>query len=310
MNKDLVLSEKEVVKAELSNQRNISRFLIDIKRLTKGLVLVSNILPVFTGLWLALYLTNISFTAYWDVFLVTLIGSTLVIAGALIINNWFDADIDAKMSRTKKRPTVTGRFSLNTVLMTGIGLSLLGFFFLLFTTFEAVIFAFIGWFTYVVLYTMWSKRRYTLNTVIGSVSGAVTPLIGWSAIEPDLHTVPVMLSVILFIWQMPHTYAIEIKYLKEYEEAGVKMLPVVHGISKTRRHMMVYIALLLPLSFTLMQLGPTFVITITLLNIIWLLLAVRGFFMNDDLKWARWNFLYSVNYITFLFLMTIVVTVA
>ena len=117
---------------------------------------------------------------YWDIFLYTMIGSTLVIAGALALNNWYEVDLDQEMERTQKRPTVTGSFSLNAVLMMGIIFTIAGFVFLLQTTSEAVIYAFIGWFTYVILYTIWAKRKYTLHTMIGAISGAVTPLIGWS----------------------------------------------------------------------------------------------------------------------------------
>src|SRR5690625_7857570 len=79
---------------------------------------------------------------------------------------------------------------------------------LLFTSMEATLYAFVGWFTYVVLYTLWTKRRYTLNTIVGSLSGAVTPLIGWSAIDSAIHVVPMIMFLLLFIWQIPHTFAI------------------------------------------------------------------------------------------------------
>src|SRR6185437_11654725 len=177
--------------AALSNERNRSAFLTDVISLFKGIVLISNVLPVLTGFWLALHFTNTAFSDNWSVFLLTIIGSTLVMAGALVLNNWYDVDIDTVMERTKNRPTVTGHFSLKAVLVLGLVLSAIGFVFLFFTTFEATVYAFIGWFTYVVLYTMWSKRKYTLNTVIGAVSGAVTPLIGWTAIEPGFHIVPI-----------------------------------------------------------------------------------------------------------------------
>src|SRR5699024_3165985 len=101
----------------------------------------------------------------------------------------------------------------------------------LFTTVEAAVYAFIGWFVYVVIYTMWMKRKYTLNTVIGSVSGAVTPLIGWAAVAPANHIVPIVLFFVLFIWQIPHTFSIAIKKYDEYKEANVAMLPVVYGFA-------------------------------------------------------------------------------
>jgi heme o synthase len=280
----------------------------DLKLLFKANVLFANVLPVFAGFWLALHFTNTSFTANLDLFFLTIFGSTMVMAGALALNNWYDVDIDTVMDRTKGRPTVTGNISLNAVLTIGIALSVLGQILLLFTTVEAAIYSFVGWFTYVFLYTMWSKRRYTINTVIGSISGAVTPLIGWTAIAPGFQRVPMILFLILFIFQMPHTFAIAVKKYKEYKAAGVAMLPVVRGLAVTKRQMVIYITCLFPLPFLLTMLGTTFMVIATLLNVGWLVVSISGFFTKDDLKWAHVNFLYSVNYITILFLLMVIVT--
>lgn len=285
-----------------------STFLTDLKALLKAGVLIANILPVFTGFWLSLHFSDASFTEYWQEFILVMTGSTLIMGGALMINNWYDVDIDTIMARTRRRPTVTGHFSLQSVLLGGIITSLLGQVLLLLTTLEAALFGFIGWFTYVVLYTMWSKRKFTLNTIIGSISGAVTPVIGWTAVESAFHIVPVMLFVILFIWQVPHTFAIAMKKMEEYKAAGVPMLPVVHGFEITKRQIIVYVACLLPLPFYLASLGSLFMVVATLLNIGWLIISINGMFAKDDLKWAHVIFLYSVNYILVIFLMMIVVT--
>ncbi|WP_281347104.1 heme o synthase [Virgibacillus doumboii] len=280
----------------------------DLKALIKVGIVNSNLITTFAGFWLALYFTNTAFAANWDVFLLTMAGTALVIAGGCIMNNWYDVDIDPVMSRTKKRPTVTGNISLNSVLVMGISSTALGLILLLFTTIEAAVIAFFGWFTYVVLYTMWSKRRYTLNTAIGSFSGAVPPLIGWAAINPELHLVAAVLFLIMFIWQTPHFLALAMKKSKEYATAGIPMLPVVHGFEITKRQIVVYIACLLPLPFFLAALGTTFMIIASLLNVGWLALGIGGFFMKDDLKWANMIFIYSLNYLTILFLLMVVVT--
>ncbi|MBP1930130.1 heme o synthase [Ammoniphilus resinae] len=299
---------EKMAKITLSNTRSISTLLSDLRSLFKAPVLIANVLPVLSGFWLAIYFTNASFMDHLNLFLLTIVGSTIVMAGALVINNWYDVDIDTIMERTKKRPTVTGHFSLNAVLTMGIVLTVLGFIVLLFTTMEATIYAFIGWFTYVVLYTMWSKRRYSLNTVIGSISGAVTPLIGWTAVTSGFHIVPIILFLIIFIWQMPHTFAIAMKKYEEYKAAKVAMLPVVHGFAMTKRQVFVYVACLLPLPFYLGMLGTTFIVIATILNIGWIVLCISGFFMKDDMKWAQMIFLYSVNYLTIFFLLVIIVT--
>lgn len=277
-------------------------FIDDLKLLVKSGVLIANVLPVFTGFFLALHFADISLFNYWVPFVLVMSGSTFVMAGALVLNNWYDADIDAIMKRTKKRPTVTGNFSLKFVFRFGILLTIIGFIILFFVSLEAVFHAFIGWFTYVVLYTMWSKRRYTLNTIIGSIFGAVTPLIGWAAVDSAFHIVPLTLALILFLFQIPHTFAIAMKKCEEYRAAGVAMLPVVYGFDMTKRQMVVYVAALLPLPFLLYSLGMVFVIVAEIWTIGWLVLAIYGFFVKDDLKWAHWNFLYSVNYMAIIFL--------
>jgi heme o synthase len=307
MGKEKIPSMQEE-KLPLVNKRTTSTLITDLRALLKAGVLIANVLPVFTGFWLALNFTNQSFSDYWEVFLLTVIGSTMVMAGALVLNNWYDVDIDTIMDRTKNRPTVTGTIPLKIVFLMGIVLTVIGFILLLFTTLEAAIYAFIGWFTYVILYTMWSKRRYTLNTIIGSVSGAVTPLIGWGAIESSVHTVPLVLFLILFIFQMPHTFAIAMKKCEEYRAADVAMLPVVKGFQITKVQIVIYVACLLPLPFFLGQLGIPFIVIATLLNIGWLVVSIRGFYTKNDLKWAHVIFLYSVNYITFLFLLMFFIT--
>src|SRR5699024_10856046 len=210
-------------------KQTIRGFLSDLKLLVKGIVLIANVLPILSGFWLALYVTGASFMEFWDTFLYMTIGGTFVISGALMLNNWYEIDLDRKMARTQQRPTVTGNFSKKQVLVMGISSSIIGMVVLLFTTLEAAIYGFLGWFTYVVLYTFWSKRKYTLNTVIGSVSGAFTPLIGWAAVASAYHIVPIVLFIILFIWQIPHTFAIAMRRYDDYKAANVPMLPVVYG---------------------------------------------------------------------------------
>lgn len=282
----------------------------EIKSVIKVGIVNSNLFTVFAGYWLALYFTEVAFLPNIKVFFLTMIGSSLVLIGASILNNWYDADVDQVMNRTRERPTVTGKLSSNNALIFGITSTIIGLILLYLTTVTAAIVAFIGWFTYVVLYTMWSKRRYTLNTEIGCISGAVPPLIGWAAINPDLfHIVPITLFLIMFIWQTPHFLALAIKNCKEYKAAGIPMLPVVHGFEFTKRQIVVYIACLLPLPFFLYELGVTFLIIATLLNIGWLVIGFRGLFIKDVMKWANQVFFYSLGYLVIIFLTMIIVVV-
>lgn len=297
-----------VGQTNVNRRQKVKAIFSEIKALIKIGIVNSNVMTAFTGLWLALYFKDTPLTNHWDTLFLTLLGSALVIAGGCIINNWYDVDIDIKMNRTIKRPTVTGIFPLRTVLISGIITSAIGLLLLALTTIEAAIFGFIGWFVYVVLYTMWSKRKTTLNTIVGSISGAMPPLIGWAAIYPEFHIVPLVMFLIMLIWQMPHFLSLAMKKVEDYKTAEIPMLPVVHGFEMTKRQIVIYTASLLPLPFFLISLGNVFVIVATLLNVGWLILGFRGFFMKNDMKWANIMFIYSLNYLTIMFLMMIVVT--
>ena len=126
------MTKEAHILASTSQNRSVSTFFSDIKSLVKGPVLIANIFPVFVGFWLALYFSGMSLRENWSVFLLTMIGSAFIVAGALVMNNWFDADIDTVMERTKQRPTVTGNFALKTVLNIGLVLSGIGMILLLF----------------------------------------------------------------------------------------------------------------------------------------------------------------------------------
>lgn len=280
----------------------------DFLSLIKIGIVNSNLITTFTGMWLALHISGLSFLGNLNTVLLTLIGSSLIIAGSCAINNYYDRDIDHLMERTKVRPTVTGKIQPNQALWSGILLVALGLIMLLMTTVMAAVIGLIGVFTYVVLYTMWTKRRYTINTVVGSVSGAVPPLIGWTAVEGHIGVVAWVLFMILFIWQIPHFLSLAIKKTEDYRAANIPMLPVVHGFEVTKRQIIVWVACLLPLPFFLGSLGLPVVILGTLLNVGWLVLGLMGFRMKNIMKWATLMFIYSLNYMTIYFVAMVVFT--
>lgn len=284
-------------------------FWTDFTALIKVGIINSNLITAFAGFWLSLYFMGAVISDHWGTLLLVIAGTAFVIAGGCVLNNYYDRDIDPVMKRTQNRPTVTGSISLKAVLIMGIGFSILGLVLLALTTIQAAFFGAIGWFTYVVLYTMWSKRRYTINTAIGSLSGAVPPLIGWTAVNPDLNFAAYALFLIMFIWQTPHFLALAMKKTKEYKAAGIPMLPVIHGFAMTKRQMAVYVVCLLPLPFYLAPLGIGFLVLATLLNVGWLFLSIRGFFVKNDLKWANIMFIYSLNYLMIMFGAMVIVTI-
>ncbi|MEK4030320.1 MULTISPECIES: heme o synthase [Bacillaceae] len=281
----------------------------DFLALIKIGIVNSNLITIFTGLWLAIVFNGLHFLTQLDTVFYTLIGSSLIIAGSASLNNFIDRDIDPLMERTKGRPTVTGKISYPKVMLIGVAFIIIGTAFLFLTTFTAGLIGLIGVFSYVVVYSMWSKRRHVSNTVVGSISGAVPPLIGWAAIDPNLDIVAWMLFLIMFIWQPPHFYALAMRRCEEYRAAGIPMLPVVKGFAVTKRHTMIWVLALLPLPFFMTSLGTAFVVLATVLNIGWLALGVSGYRMKDDLKWAKLMFIYSLQYLTVLFVAMVIFTV-
>jgi len=169
-------------------------------------------------------------------------------AGAL--NMWYDADIDAMMTRTARRPVPMGRIQPGEAL--AFGLTLAGFAVvvlgLLVNALAAALLAFTIFF-YVAIYTVGLKRSTPQNIVIGGVAGAFPPMIGWTAVTGSLSLEPVLLFLIIFMWTPPHFWALALYRTEDYARAGIPMLPVVAGDRSTRRHIMLYTLILVPLGF-------------------------------------------------------------
>ena len=284
-------------------------FLKDFLALIKIGIVNSNLITVFTGLWLAFQFSDRHFLSELNILVYTIVGSALIIAGSAAMNNYIDTDIDPLMESKKARPTVTGRFKPSAVLALAVSFIVIGEIFLFSASVSAGVLGIAGVLAYVVLYSMWSKRRHVSNTIVGSISGAIPPLIGWAAVEPSLGAGAWALFLIMFIWQPPHFYALAMKRTEEYRAANIPMLPVVKGFHRTKKSMLAWVVMLFPLPFLLMELGAGFIILATLLNIGWLVLAIRGFKVTDDLKWAKTMFIYSLNYMTILFVSMIIFAV-
>ena len=167
-------------------------------------------------------------------------------AGAL--NMWYDADIDAMMTRTARRPVPMGRIQPGEALAFGLTLAVfavvvLG---LLVDALAAALLAFTLFF-YVAIFTVGLKRSTPQNIVIGGVAGAFPPMIGWTAVTGSLSLEPVLLFLIIFMWTPPHFWALALYRTEDYARAGIPMLPVVAGDRSTRRHIMLYTLILVPL---------------------------------------------------------------
>lgn len=310
MSNSRVLSEVGLKNNEQNLHEDIPKETLwkDFLSLIKIGIVNSNVITAFTGVWLALHFTGNRFLDNLDIVLFTLIGTSFIIAGSCVINNYIDRDIDPLMNRTKSRPSATGKISPAKILLFGILLIVLGTFVLMLTTLSATVLGLIGVFSYICLYTLWSKRYLVSNTVIGSISGAVPPLIGWAAVDPNLDIVAWSLFLVMFIWQPPHFYALAMRKVEDYRAANIPMLPVVKGFAKTKHHIVFWVAALLPIPFLLTSLGIPFVILASVLNIGWLILGLYGYKMKDDLKWARLMFIYSLQYMTIIFVSMVIVT--
>jgi protoheme IX farnesyltransferase len=269
-------------------------------------IVKSNLIAMFAGLSMALYVHHIPFFAKIGDIVLALIGSSLVIGAAGVFNNLYDRDIDRIMKRTRKRPTVSGIVSLTGGLIIGGWISVVGLIALYLASPLAAVFGFLGLFIYVVPYTMWTKRRTVYNTEIGSLSGAMPPLIGWAAISSDM-TDPgiIALFVLMLIWQMPHFYAIAIRRMDEYRAAGVPMLPVVKGMRRTYLQMNVYLVALFLSSILLWLWNPYIAVTNALISLGWIVLSVVGYRRMEEQGWARTMFIFSLNHMTVLMLLII-----
>jgi protoheme IX farnesyltransferase len=170
-------------------------------------------------------------------------------AGAL--NMWYDADIDALMARTEKRPIPAGRVAAGEALAFGLTLAVFSVVVLGLATnlLAATLLAFTIFF-YAVIYTMWLKRSTSQNIVIGGAAGAFPPMIGWAAKTGGLELDPILLFLIIFFWTPPHFWALALSRAQEYARAGVPMLPVTAGEAVTRKQILLYTVLLAPLGVT------------------------------------------------------------
>ena len=187
---------------------------------------------------------------------IALIAIALGAGASGAINMWYDADIDAVMTRTANRPIPAGRVQRAEALTFGVVIAVLSVLIMgsLVNWVASVLLALtIGF--YVFVYTMWLKRRTPQNIVIGGAAGALPPVIGWAAVTGDVSLLPFMMFAIIFFWTPPHFWALALYRSGDYAKAGVPMLPVVHGDRETRRQIMLYSLLLAPLAVTPWLLG-------------------------------------------------------
>lgn len=230
--------------------------------------------------------------------------------GAAALNQWWEADLDAGMKRTAKRPLPAGRMDRTSARDFGVGLSVAS---------VLLMGLAIGWLAaailavsivyYAVIYTIWLKPRTPQNIVIGGGAGAFPPLIGWVAATGDITLMPVILFAIIFFWTPPHFWALALFVKTDYAKVGIPMMPVVAGEVSTRRQILFYAVLLLPLSALPWFIGGTgavYGVAALVLSSLFLLLSLRVGLRRsapegDTMKPEKQLFAYSIIYLFALF---------
>jgi heme o synthase len=204
-------------------------------------------------------------------------------SGAL--NMWWDADIDAVMARTARRPVPAGKVQAGEALAVGLALSGISVVMLALATnlVAAALLAFTIFF-YAVVYSMWLKRSTPQNIVIGGAAGAFPPMIGWVAATGSVSLEAVLMFALIFMWTPPHFWALALFMKADYHTAGVPMLTVTHGRKSTRRHVLVYTLLLVPVAVgaALTQVGGMFTLAVAVALNLWFVIGAVRIWQRDE----------------------------
>ena len=272
-------------------------------QVTKPGIIFGNLISVIGGFLLA---SKGSLDV--PLFILTMVGVSLVVASGCVFNNYIDRDIDCIMERTKNRALVRGLIAPGVSLWYATALGVAGIALLYFAANPlAALLAVLGFLVYVGVYSLYMKRHSVYGTLVGSLSGAAPPVIGYCAVSGQFDSGALILLAIFSLWQMQHSYAIAIFRFKDYQAANIPVLPVVKGIPVAKLHITLYIlAFMVP---TLMLFlggyaGYKYLVVATAVSVWWLGMALSGYKAAvDDSLWARKLFMFSIVTITCLSVM-------
>jgi heme o synthase len=261
-------------------------------QLTKPGIIRGNLFTALAGFLLASK-GSVSYSTLFA--LIT--GMTLVIASSCVFNNYIDRNIDKKMSRTKHRALVEGTISPANALIFGTVLFILGAALLIMGTNRlTLIIGLLGAFFYVVIYGI-GKRTTVHGTLIGSISGAIPPVAGYTAVTGRVDSAAMVIFLILVFWQMPHFFAIATYRRKEYAAAGLPVFPVMKDVSATRKQMLVYIilfALACSLLTVLKYTGYFYLVIMVISSLWWFYIGLKKYKLLTPDLWARSMFRISL----------------
>ncbi len=245
-----------------------------------------------------------SFQLSWQAVVLGLIGIALSAGAGATLNHVIDRGIDAKMSRTNRRPIPSGRISSTNALVFSLSMTAISMFILfMWVNSLTAILTFLTLIGYGVIYTVFLKRATPQNIVIGGLAGAMPPLLGWTAVAGQVDYTAILLVLIIFAWTPPHFWALSIYRHKEYMKANIPMLPVTHGIPYTKLHILLYTFLLFAVSllpFVIDVSGLIYFIAAIVLGLRFIYWAVR-LMRSDDPDIPLKMFRYSIYYLGYLF---------
>ncbi|MFO0920175.1 MAG: heme o synthase [Candidatus Saccharimonadales bacterium] len=256
-------------------------------RLTKPGIVMGNVMTAFGAFMLAS-----EGTINFSLMIATITGISFVVAAGCTFNNIMDIKIDKIMKRTQKRELVVGEIKPKAARLYGLVLLILGSLLLsLRANLLAMVVALVGFVAYVYLYGYF-KRRSIYSTEVGSLAGAIPPVVGYVAVVGKIDLAAAILFLILVFWQMPHFYSIGIKRLSDYKAAGLPILPVVKGVEYTKRRSVLYLMLLLltvPMLTVFNYTGLIYLIVMTGVVVYWLYDCLRFYSLREK-RWAARNF--------------------
>ncbi len=243
-----------------------------------------------------------------DVLILTTVGGALAAAGASALNQYWDRDLDAKMTRTARRPIPAGEIAPQNALIFGVSLVAWSAFILIWVNPLTAALALFGAFYYDVIYTMILKRNTVVNILIGGGAGAMPVLVGWAAVTGTVTFEALILFAIVFYWTPPHSWALALLVNSDYARAEVPMMPVARGEEVTRQQMLLYsvqLALVSIMPYLFGTLGAIYLVGALLLGIGLLYMCVRLIQIKDKAM-ARATYKYTTSYLAFLFLLMII----
>lgn len=263
------------------------------------------VLLMLLTVWAGMYL-GATETIPWWLWINATLGIAFMSGAAATLNHIIDHRIDAVMDRTRQRPLPTGKLTIKAAWLFAITLSLAGFFILYVgvnvLTAMLTLMAAIG---YSVIYSLYLKRATSQNIVIGGLSGAMPPLLGWTAVTGQLDPQAWLLVLIIFTWTPAHFWALCLHRIDEYRKTDIPMLPITHGIQFTKYHIVFYSLLTIACSllpYAIGMSGSFYFICVLLLDVGLIAYALKLQFATDDHLIALKTFHYSLIYLTGLFI--------